>query len=200
MENTKSSNPVVATSFQNGNAIITPQVSQYIRRYEMFVRKTAESIIGLATTLVDAEQNLNGVDFACFCDEVGLEKGSSNYSKLRKIGLNASRFTPYLESLPNTWTTLYELAKIEPTKFEQIASDLTPFMTAKEVTAAVGGMKNEKEKQVIDLSISFGNIGSANKKEVYDAINELKKQFKFNVKEGQLFIDEMKTVNKKKVA
>ena len=92
MENTKTTATVVTPVFQNGKAtVIAPQVTVYVERYQMFARKTAESIIGLATTLLEAEQELNGVDFALFCDEVGLKKGDTTYSKLRKIGAAAAR-------------------------------------------------------------------------------------------------------------
>ncbi len=198
MENTKTTAAVVTTIFQNERTtVITPQVITYVKRYQMFARKTAESIVGLATTLLEAEQELNGVDFALFCDEVGIKKGDTTYSKIRKIGTAAARFKPYLDKLPSAYTTLYELAKLEASKFEEIASDLNPFSTAKEISEALGLKKEiQKEKQVIDLTIAFGTMGSAAKKEVYDAIIELKKNFKFSVIEKQSFIEEMKSIKK----
>lgn len=198
MENAQVTKSIATVS--DGSVIITPQVVRYVDKYRNFARKTAESIIGLATTLTEAEEKLNGVDFSIFCDEVGIKKGDATYSKLRKIGMNASRFQPYLDNLPNSWTTLYELAKLEPNKFDRIASDLNPFTTAKDVSEAVGAKKQQEKKVVVDLTICFGNLGSSSKKEVYDSIIEMKKKFNFSVKEGQLFISEMKTVKTKKVA
>ena len=202
MENTKTASNSTNVAFPNGNTVITPDVVRYVERYQTFARKTAESIIGLAKTLVEAEEKLNGVDFSIFCDEVGITKGDTTYSKLKKIGENASRFNPYLQNLPNAWTTIYQLAKLEPNKFAQIAPNLTPFSTAQEITSAFSEKKkNEREKNVIDLTISFGNVGSDNKKEVYDAIIELKKKFQFSIKEGSSFITEMKSVKQnRKVA
>lgn len=89
------------------------------------------------------------------------------------------------------------MAKLDASQFEQIAAGLNPFSTAKEISEALDSKKkNEKEKQVIDLTLSFGTMGSATKKEVYDAIIELKRKFGFSLKEGSIFIDEMKTVQK----
>jgi hypothetical protein len=200
MENAQVTESIATVSVSDESVIITPRVVSYVNEYRNFARKTAESIIGLATTLVDAEQNLNGVDFSIFCDEVGIKKGDATYSKLRKIGMNASRFQPHLDNLPNSWTTLYELAKLETSKFDSIASDLNPFTTAKDVSEAAGSKKQQGKKDVIDLTICFGKLGSSTKKEVYDTILEMKKKFNFSLKEGQLFINEMKTVKTRKVA
>jgi len=70
------SNPIaIATqTFPNGNSDIKPEILTFIDRYHTFLRKTAESILGLAETLVQAEADLNGVDFLIFCDNVDIVK------------------------------------------------------------------------------------------------------------------------------
>lgn len=171
--------------------VITPKVVTYVERYQTFARKTAESIIGLAETLIEAETTLDGVEFSIFCDQVGIKVGDATYSKLRAIGLNASRFNPYLDRLPNAWTTLYKLAKMTPDQFSLVAESLTPFTTAKELGFAVTGKAEKKE---VDLSISLGSLSSEIKSSIYADINELKSRYGFKVKEGQTFIVEMKNL------
>lgn len=193
MEVSEVSLPTVIDVFPNGNAVITPEVDMYVTRYKTFARKTAESIIGLATTLIEAEEELHKEDFIVFCDEVGIKMGDSTYSKLRKIGASASRFKPYIESLPNTWTTLYALAKLDPSAFQQIAADLNPFMTAKDVQQALGASKQSTSvRDTVDLTISFGAIDVAKKREVYRFIVELEREFNFSVKVNPSLAKEMR--------
>lgn len=192
------STAVLAAS--SSEPLITPQVVHYVEKYRTFVRKTAESVIALATTLVEAEQVLNGVDFSIFCDEVGIKKGDATYSKLKKIGENATRFRPHLERLPNAWTTLYQLAKMEPDRFAQVAPTLTPFSTADDISRSAGANEKNKSKDTIDLTISFKTMGSDAKKDVYAAILEMQKRYAFSIKEGHTFISEMKKLKQRKAA
>ena len=41
--------------------------------------------------------------------------------KLKEIGEKLTRFQPYLEKLPNTWTTIYVLAKMDDHEFQRVA-------------------------------------------------------------------------------
>src|ERR1019366_4614715 len=90
-------------------------------------------IIGLAMTLVEAEEKLSTAEFKIFCELVGIPKGGPIYKKFTKIGEAATRFKPYMEKLPANWTTLYKLASLPPDKFDRVAQSLTPFITAREI-------------------------------------------------------------------
>jgi len=115
--------------------VINAKVIHYVDRYQGFARKTAQSLIALAGTLVDAQAALDPKDFEEFCQLVRLEKGSSTYKKMMIIGKAAGRFEPVMDQLPNAWTVLYELAKLKPAPFEQLVSgqQLHPLMTGQEV-------------------------------------------------------------------
>jgi hypothetical protein len=109
-----------------------------------FAKKTAESIIKLAVTLVEAEHTLLAKEMFDFCDKVGLQHDSSNYRKLMKIGQEASRFEPFLDRLPSSWTSLYKLAKLEKDQFDHLTQDqrFTRTMTAADIDGIVHGSPN----------------------------------------------------------
>ena len=92
----------------------------------------------MAQTLAEARETLNGVDFSLFCDEVGTSKGSLTFSKPLEFADNAVRFQPFVDRLPNTWTTIYKLAKLPDEQFERVSASLIPFITAREINQIVG--------------------------------------------------------------
>ena len=130
----------------NGTETLSAEVAHYVDRYRGFARQTADGIIGLATTLVEAEEKLSTAEFKIFCELVGIPKGGPVYKKFTKIGEAATRFEPYMEKLPSNWTTVYKLAALPPDKFDHVAQSLTPFITAREI--------DEK----IELDRGFGRV------------------------------------------
>jgi hypothetical protein len=168
----------------NGTTVLSPDVVEYVERCRSFARQTAEAIINLAKTLVEAEQRLDGEDFKVFCDEVYIPKGGPVYKKLKKIGETASRFAPYIEQLPNTWTTIYKLAAIEAEQFDDVAPGLTPFTTAREIdemTGTKGSRSTAKVVKLHDLTISLDGLDPQMKRTVYEAICELKEKYHFSM-------------------
>lgn len=65
---------------------VSAKVFYYANRYRIMSRLSAESILSLAKTLSDIEENLSKHDFKAFCAEVGLEIEGATHRKLRKIG------------------------------------------------------------------------------------------------------------------
>ena len=121
----------------NGTETLSAEVAHYVDRYRGFARQTAAGIIGLATTLVEAEEKLSPAEFRIFCELVGIPKGGPVYKKFTKIGEAATRFEPHMEKLPSNWTTIYKLAALPPDKFDHVAQSLTPFTTAREIDEKV---------------------------------------------------------------
>ena len=191
---------IVAQTFPNGNSDIKPEILTFIDRYHTFLRKTAESILGLAETLVQAEADLNGVDFLIFCDNVGIVKPSPTYSKLKQIGENSDRFRPFLDRLPNTWTTIYKLSKLEANQFARISDCLSPFITSKEIDEQMGVSRTAGAGQTYDFKIALGVLDGDSKAEVYEALLALKDRFKFSLSEDRKVLDELKNIKLAKAA
>ena len=198
---TNSNTIAIATqTFPNGNSDIKPEILTFIDRYHTFLRKTAESILGLAETLVQAEAELNAVDFLIFCDNVGIVNPSPTYSKLKLIGENSDRFRPFLDRLPNTWTTIYKLAKLEANQFARISDCLSPFITSKEIDEQMGVSRSSGAAQTYDFKIALGFLDVESKAEIYEALLALKSRFKFALSEDRKVLDELKNIKLAKAA
>jgi hypothetical protein len=180
-----------ALVLQNGKSVYNPEVEKYVIRYKSFLKKTAEAVLGLAETLAEAKVKLNGVDFHCFCNEVGTPEGSSTYSKLLKIAENSARFQPFVDRLPNTWTTIYKLAKLPSEKFERVSANLTPFITAREINEIVGDEKELRNVEHYDIKLSFEDLLPEQKAKIYGELDRLKAEYSFKVHETRDFKEEM---------
>lgn len=178
---------------QNGNALITPQIESYVSRYNSFLKKTAEAILGLAQTLAEAKDALNGVDFSIFCDQVGAKEGTPTHTKLLKIADNAARFRPFVDRLPNTWTTIYKLAKLPSEKFERVSASLSPFITAREIDEIVGTEKEARNVEHYDIKLSLEHLLPEQKAKIYQELNRLKSEYSFKVHETMDFKEELKS-------
>ena len=154
----------------------------------------------VAETLVQAETELNGVDFLIFCENVGLVKGSPTYSKLKQIGERSDRFRPFIDRLPNSWTTIYKLSKLQPDQFARVSASLTPFITSKEIDEQVGINRTASVSQTYDFKIALGFLDGDSKAEVYEALLALKARFKFSLSEDRKVLDELKTIKLAKAA
>ena len=183
----------------NGNLdVVKPEILAYVDRYQSFLRKTAESILGLAETLVEAEAELNAVDFSIFCDNVGIVKPSPTYSKLKQIGEKSDRFRPFVDRLPNAWTTIYKLSKLPTDQFSRVSASLTPFITSKEIDEQIGTSQNVKT--IYDFKIAAGILDGESKAEIYAALLALKERFHFNLVEDPKIVEELKNIKLAKIS
>ena len=187
-------------AFPNGNLDIKPEILAFVDRYQTFLRITAEAILSLAETVVEAETELNGVDFLIFCENVGLVKGSPTYSKLKQIGERSDRFRPFVDRLPNSWTTIYKLAKLQPDQFARVSATLTPFITSREIDEQIGMGQSVRTVQTYDFKIGLGFLDGESKAEVYAALLAMKDRFKFTLSEDRKVLEELKEIKLAKAA
>ena len=116
------------------------EIKAFVREYKAYGKKSAESFLGLARTIMRVEGELGGFYRPTFYAEVGLDHDPSKLTKLKKIGENLTRFEGYLEVLPNSWTTLYELARLSDEDFRRVAESglMHTLATMKEIDTALG--------------------------------------------------------------
>jgi hypothetical protein len=134
------------------------EIKAFVREYKAYAKKSAEGILGLARTIMRVEDELGSLYRKAFYEEVGLDHDPSKLAKLKKIGESLTRFQPYLESLPNSWTTLYELARLQDEDFRRVAESgmMHPLATMKEIDAALGRSAEKGTPQFrvyVDLSL-----------------------------------------------
>lgn len=192
-------------SVPNGTDIISPEVANYVDRYRHFAKQSAESIINLALTLVEAEDSLNKSDFSTFCDQVGIDRNGATYRKLKSIAVNSARFAPVMDRLPNTWTTIYKLASLEPDKFDALVTNgvISPFMTMSDLNKQVDGEKPKKsvnDNREPDFKISMDNLDTEVKCAVYDLIKELCSDFSIKLVTAKHLEDEVAEFSRKQAA
>ena len=145
---------------------------------------------------------MSDLDFAIFCKEVGLQKGDSTYKKLIKIGEHATRFRPFVNSLPNSWTTLYKLTGLSSDKFDRLAQTgtLTPFMTAKEIDQETGDTKTPTQRMTHDVVISFENLDPIQKANVHEDLSKIAEKYSFQFKATDRLLNEIANFKTSKAA
>jgi hypothetical protein len=174
--------PNLPKVFPNGNSNVSASVAKYVDRYNAQLCKSADAIISLGETLVEAKEKLNKEEFKTFLEQTALNKNKSTYSKLIKIGENAPRLRPYVNNLPQNWTTIYALSKLEADQFEKVVPNLSAYSTAKDIAYLTEAKLEQKEHFSADLTISLINLDLDTKQKIVTAIEDLKTQHKFKLK------------------
>ena len=147
-------------SFSNDILKLVPNQSEAVKslaeQYRKFAKASGEDILGLAETVYIANRELNLRFLEEFYQEVGLDPKGTTARKLKEIGEKLTRFQPYLEKLPNTWTTIYVLAKMDDHEFQRVADSgvLHPFVTLKAIEDVVRS-KNPERKSTPSTSSSI---------------------------------------------
>lgn len=122
------------------------RISHYVDRYRTFARNTAENIVGLGQTVYEASEELAPSEVRDFCIQVGIEHNGPTYRKMRQIGTQAEKLFQHLAALPNNWTTVYEVAKMDEGQFQCLIESnvLSPTVTMREINDVV---KPKKQMQ-----------------------------------------------------
>ena len=144
-------------------------VKSLAEQYRNFAKASSENILGLAETVYVANQELNMRYLEEFYREVGLDPKSGTARKLKEIGEKLTRFQPYLEKLPNTWTTIYVLAKMQDHEFQRVAESgvLHPFATLKAIEDVVRVRKAGDEEHTFNVFIDLNKVGTALKQKEF---------------------------------
>ncbi len=131
------------------------QIMHYVSMYRAFARSTAENIIRLGQTVMDASIKLTGSQLDQFLVHVGIDKNGSTYRKLRIIGEQADRFLNVLDHLPNNWTTVYALAKMDRSDFDRLVEvkALSPMSTMGMIKSSLEPKKEKANQLTLSISI-----------------------------------------------
>jgi hypothetical protein len=94
-------------------------VGKYVAQFNAFGRKSAEGVIGMGQTVLEAKEKLEDEnEFRRFCNRIRFENGSSAIRKLIQIGKKADLLYKHLERLPSSWTTLYQMSQLTEEQLE----------------------------------------------------------------------------------
>jgi hypothetical protein len=139
---------------------LTTTVNELVAEFKSLVSKSSRTVLEIAMTIYKVEAELSESDRQAFYDEVGLDGSGSTVRKLKIIGEKGTRFKPFHGVLPNTWTTLYELAKMEDHEFQRVVNSgvLRPFCSLKEIHGALG--KKEPSKSGFRVFVDLSTLGT----------------------------------------
>lgn len=177
---------IETTPHENESGSSPSRVDSYVNKYRSLLKKSGSSIIEQAKMIYEVEGELGDKYTAAFYEKVGLQRNGATVRKLRIIGENFTRFQPYLEKIPNTWTTLYDLARLSTDEFKKVvdAELLTPFVTAQEIRTLLRGRPPQdttpRRRARVSIDLAAANDG----KGLFAEITKLTKQFGV-----ELFID-----------
>ncbi len=166
--------------------IIDNKTQEFINRYQIYAYRTAESFIKLAVTYAEARRELDCVQFQAFADAIGVVPKSTTCKRLTKIAENHGRFLPYLAMLPSAYTTLYELARIDASRFEDLITRgvVKPTMTGGDLQVALAKHSdgpNLDLRQANNAHIAFERLEPADKLRLWSKLSQAAKEFNVRI-------------------
>lgn len=174
------------TSVPNGTLeIITPAVQGYLDRYHTALRKTAQSVLDVAATVLEAKEELSKHEFEAFLQQVGFDEKSSTYKKFVAIARKKELLEHYVDMLPTAWTTIYQLAKLDADEFEQVtkSGQLNPLMSANQITTIIsGGAVANNNRPASDVFITTLDLDTAARIALHSEVTELCQRYGVTVR------------------
>ena len=152
---------------------LVPDQSEVVKnlaeQYRKCAKASSENILGLSETVYIANRELNLRYLEDFYREVGLDPKGATARKLKEIGEKLTRFQPYLDKLPNTWTTIYVLAKMQDHDFQRVVDSgvLHPFATLKAIEDAVRVKKVGDEEHTFRVFVDLNKLGGVSKQKEF---------------------------------
>jgi hypothetical protein len=188
------------TSVPNGTLeIITPAVQSYLDRYHTALRKTAQSVLEVAATVLEAKEQLSQPEFAAFLQQVGFDEKSSTYKKFIAIARKKELLEHYVDTLPTAWTTIYQLAKLDADQFEQVrnSGQLNPLMSANQISAIIsGGAPGNNNRAASDVFIATMDLDTAERIALHSELSALCQRYGVTVRFAPALINLVDASNK----
>jgi len=188
------------TTVPNGTLeIITPAVQSYLDRYHTALRKTAQSVLEVAATVLEAKEQLSQPEFAAFLQQVGFDEKSSTYKKFIAIARKKELLEHYVDTLPTAWTTIYQLAKLDADQFEQVrnSGQLNPLMSANQISAIIsGGAPANNNRASSDVFIATMDLDTAERIALHSELSALCQRYGVTVRFAPALIKLVDASNK----
>ena len=167
---------------------ISSRIEDLVTQYYGFGKAGVDGILGLAETICQANDEFGQKYLAIFYERIKLDPKGSTCRKLMKIGSRRVRFEPVRDKLPNSWTTLYELARLEDDKFRQVVDDdvlhpLVTWQTIQDRFARSSGVDVEAPKR---LTLDFSKVGPGCRGDFAKKLKALLDEFEVALGESQV--------------
>ncbi len=182
-------------------SVMTPRTMTYVERYRSFARKTAESVIKIATTLVEAEDSLDQIELRAFFREVRIEPKSPVYKKLKVIAEKSIRFDAHMQRLPSAWTTLYQLAALPADDFDRLAQTdaLSPHMTASQINVALNrsAAPRQKQRETFNAFFDLSSASDTLRAQFYEQVKRFAAELSISVKISDDLLDDIEAAKQR---
>jgi len=131
-------------------------IEKSVNEFKVFARKTAESFLEMGRIVYETKQTLRKnkakkAEFEDFCTRIGFNAKTKTIVKFIQIGKAYSTLKSHAETLPNSWTTLYEVSRIAEEQLVEFINDgkITQFITGADVKKLTGSMKEKEVNEVV---------------------------------------------------
>jgi hypothetical protein len=154
-------------------------------RYNTALRKTAQSVLDVAATVLEAKEELTKPEFDAFLQQVGFDEKSSTYKKFVAIARKKELLEHYVDALPTAWTTIYQLAKLDADEFEQVANSgqLNPLMSANQISTIIsGGTPANNNRATSDVFIATMDLDSVERIALHNEVTKLCQRYGVTVR------------------
>jgi len=185
-----SSTPILTTVDQ----VTASEIEEYSKQFLSLAKASTENTVAMCEVLHQAkldfkEKDPKNVLFQELCKSIGYEKGANDptIKKFLRIGESANRFRPYLDRLPNSWTTLYEITQLDDALFDHAMESgaINIKMIGKEVKSLknINQPKVEKPALMIEKKATIEiTLSSEADKQTLEALCKELEMLKFNFK------------------
>lgn len=135
----------------------TAEIEKYSQQFLSLAKASTENTVAMCEVLHKAklefkEKDQKNVFFQELCKNIGYTKGANDptIKKFLRIGESAERFRPYLDRLPNSWTTLYEITQLDDELFDRAMTEgaINIKMLGKEVKSLKQANLPASEKRI----------------------------------------------------
>jgi hypothetical protein len=145
----------------------TQTADSMAKLFKCYAKKTAESILQMAKVVSDMKARKNKPEFEKFCDLIGYKSDSSPIRKFTQIGEKFDQLNANVDKLPNTWTTVYQIALMTKETIEDLIDTgvITPQISGAEAknvlrlftgkTATISSTKCSSTPERTDAEMTF---------------------------------------------
>jgi len=109
----------------DGKNWVNPVIADYYDRYFSINDETAQGIIAISGVYQEAQRLLDRVEFFFFSYLIDIHPKSSRGKQLIRIGTERTRLLSQINYLPNSYATLYQLARLSIVEFENLVNSGT---------------------------------------------------------------------------
>lgn len=122
-----------------------PRANEMAAKFNGYAKKTAESVLQMAKVVSDMKARRNKVEFEEFCDLIRYKSDSSLIRKFAQIGSKFNQLMENADKLPNTWTTVYQIAKLSEDTISELMDKgvINPHFTGKDARKVLGLSKSK---------------------------------------------------------